>query len=100
MKNIFRFDVTLNDLMNLGRRAKDVKELEVVFTALHTFWYNLEDKKKQEERENRIRVGSVEVYLDDEYHLHIDFITRFNLQHAKPFLQLLDLIKNKDEDEV
>lgn len=83
--------------MNLGHRAKDVKKLDVVFDALHAYWYNLKDKKAQEERENRIRVGSVEVYLDDEYHLHIDFITRFHLENSKPFLKLLNHLGDKDE---
>jgi hypothetical protein len=97
MKNIFRFDVTLKDLMNLGQRAKDFTELNAVFAGLHAFWYNLDDKEAQKERENRIRVGSVKVYLDDEYHLHIDFITRFNLENSKPFLDLLNYLRDKDE---
>jgi len=96
MNQIFRFDVTLKELMNLGVRAKESKKLDLIFNLLQKFWYDLEDKHDQEERENRIRVGSVEVYLDEDSHLHIDFLTRFSFASNSKILQFLDLIKKID----
>lgn len=99
MKQLFRFDVTLGELMNLYGRAKEVSKLGAVFSLLKMFWYNLKDKQENKERWNRIRVGSINVYLDDEDHLHLDFITRFHLGNSQPFLNALDLIAESDWDQ-
>lgn len=96
MKTDFFIDVTLKDLMNLGKRAAEVKQLDFIFNLLQNYWYNLEDKKEQEERENRIRVGSIWVYLDDDGALHLDFVTRFGFKDKDKVGQFLSLLKKMD----
>ena len=95
-KDLFRFDVTLKDLLNLRSCALDIPRLAAVFTLLKTFWYKLSDKASEAERWNRIRVGSIEVFLDEDDHLHLDFITRFNWTNAKPYLEALDIISKSE----
>jgi hypothetical protein len=98
MKKLFTFDVTLKELMDLRSVAKEFHRLSAVFSLLKLFWYNLSDKKDQIRRWNRIRVGSVQVFLDDDNLLHLDFFTRFNLSAYKPFLDALDLISVSEDD--
>lgn len=102
MKKLFDFDVTLKDLMHLGERAKEVTRLGAVFSLLKIFWYNLKDRDKEAEakRWNRIRVGSIYVFLDDDNHLHIDFVTRFNLTAATAYIDALELISRIDPDKM
>lgn len=94
MNKLFRFDVRLKDLMNLGEQTKEVTKLDLIFTLLKGFWYNLKDKKAEEERWNNIRVGSIEVYLDEHKHLCFEFVTRFQFQNSPEILELLEKLKD------
>lgn len=99
-KDLFRFDVTLKDLLNLRERAKEFPRLAAVFFLLKTFWYKLSDQASEAERWNRVRVGSIEVFLDEDDHLHLDFITRFNWTNAKSYLEALDLIAKSGPEDI
>jgi hypothetical protein len=96
---LFSFDVTLKDLMNLGRRAKEVPKLGAIFSLLKIFWYKLDDKERAKERWGRIRVGSVDLFIDDEDHLHMDFVTRFHFGNARAYLEAFKLIAGLGYDE-
>lgn len=97
MDKLFSFDVTLKDLMNLGERAKDVKKLELVLGFLQMFWYNdsgneLEDEEQH--RWNNIRVGSIDVYLNKDKNLCMEFVTRFQFQSSPQILNWFEELKN------
>lgn len=100
MDRLFSFDVTLQDLMNLGARAKDVVKLEAIFLLLRKFWYDLGDELSEEEQErwNRIRVGSIDVYLDDDQHLCFEFATRFTFTNNPQILAFLNKLKDSDQE--
>lgn len=93
MNKLFTFDVSLKDLMNLGERAKEVENLDLIFRTLHHFWYNLKDKNQQKRREETTRVGSVDVFLDEDKNLHIDFVTRFSFASLPTMLEVLQKLK-------
>lgn len=96
MNKLFSFDVTLKDLMNLGERAKDVAKLEAVLIFLRMFWYDLKDDEMGEDehkRWNNIRVGSIDVYLDDDKHLCMEFSTRFQFQNHPQILNWFEGLK-------
>jgi hypothetical protein len=94
MNKLFGFDVRLKDLMNLGKYARQVPKLEVIFKFLESYWYTLEDKAAEEERWNNIRVGSVDVYLDKDQHLCMEFSTRFQFQNSPEVLKFLEKVKD------
>jgi hypothetical protein len=97
MNKLFSFDVRLKDLMNLGERAKEVKKLDLIFMLLKGSWYTLKnDPNAEQERWDRIRVGSVDVYLDEGKNLHLDFVTRFHFENSPEILALLDELKNSN----
>jgi hypothetical protein len=102
MKNLFRFDVTLQELLHLGDLAKNFSRLRVLFSLLDHWWYDLSDKKRSEERRKNIRIGSVNVFLDDDGGLHLDFITRFGFKDEPGAVELLENLSklNGDEDDV
>lgn len=91
---IFAFDVTLKDLMNLGDRAKEVWKLQAIMEFLKRFWYKPSgDAIRDSHRWNDIRVGSVDVFLDDDKNLHLDFVTRFSLGSYPEIVELLEKLK-------
>lgn len=97
MNKLFTFDVTLKDLMNLGERAEEVEKLKAIFTFLQMFWYDdtgneLEDE--EDDRWNNIRVGSVDVYLNEDKHLCLEFYTRFQFQSSPQIVSLLERLKD------
>ena len=98
MNKLFSFDVTLKDLLNLGERAQEVEKLKAVFAFLQMFWYNdkgneLEDE--EQDRWNNIRVGSMDVYLNEDKHLCMEFVTRFQFQSSPQIVQLLERLKDE-----
>lgn len=97
-EELFTFDVTLKDLVNLGQRAKDVPQLDAIFLLLEKYWYSLPDShpEEEEERWNRIRVGSIDVYLDDDKHLCMEFSTRFQFQNNPQVLAFLQKVKDNE----
>lgn len=97
MKEIFSFDVRLKDLMNLGEQAQTFGKLKALFAILKRSWYSLEDKAAEEERWNRIRIGSVEVFLDDSGALHMDFVTRYSFAQNSRAIELLALLPDDIE---
>ena len=97
MNRLFGFDVTLKDLMNLGERAKEVKKLEAILVFLRMFWYDLKGEELEEsesERWNNIRVGSIDVYLNEDKNLCMEFVTRFQFQSSPQILNWLEELKN------
>lgn len=98
MKEIINFDVRLKDLMNLGEHAKGFGKLKALFLLLKTFWYRLDDKKEQVEREDRIRIGSVYVFLDDDGVLHMDFVTRFNFENKDAYHKAFEILALMPDD--
>lgn len=94
MNKIFTFDVTLKDLMNLGERAREVSKLDLIFRFLNAFWY-VQDKKGEEERWNSTRVGSVDVFMDEDKNLHLDFATRFSLKSYPEIVKILERLKDR-----
>ena|SRR5258706_6342334 len=97
MDKLFSFDVTLKDLMNLGERAKEVKKLEATLALLQMFWYDLPNEaleEKEQERWNNIRVGSIDVFLDEHKHLCMEFVTRFQFQNSPQILNWLEGLKD------
>ena len=94
MEKLFRFDVRLKDLMNLGEMGEKSEKLGLIFEILRGFWYTLEDKVREQERWNRIRIGSVDVYLDEDKSLCMKFTTRFTFQNAPTVLHVLEAFKD------
>lgn len=98
MDNLFSFDVTLKDLMNLGERAKEVKKLEAILLFLQMFWYDLPNDALEEnelERWNNVRVGSINVFLDEHKHLCMEFVTRFQFQNNPQVISWLEGLKDE-----
>lgn len=93
-KKLFFCDITLKELKNLDEYAKNVPRLEVVFELFQHFWYNLDDKKRQAERENDTRMGSIWVYLDDDGVLHLDITPRFSFNEHPEILELLNKLQD------
>ena len=94
MNKLFRFDVTLKDLMNLGERAKNFPKLGMIFEFLKGFWYTLKDKEAEQERWANVRVGSIEVYLDEHKHLCMEFATRFQFRNSPEILEFFEKFKD------
>jgi hypothetical protein len=92
MKKLFSFDVTLRELMYLG--SKKTPQLGLIFEFLKQFWYVIEGRLDMERWDN-IRIGSVDVFLDQDGHLHLDFMTRFHLNGKPKTLEFLDALKDK-----
>jgi hypothetical protein len=98
-KMLFSFDVRLKDLLHLGDMAKTFSKLEALFKALDLWWYDLSNEDKSEQRRNNIRIGSVNVLLDDDGALHLDFCTRFSLKNEPLAVQYLEQIDELRGDE-
>lgn len=80
MKKIFDFDFTLSHLMDLS--LSPMKKVQTLFDYLTNFWYTDKDGQLDKERWENVRIGTCEVYLDEDEVLHLDFATRFNLKNA------------------
>lgn len=83
----------MKDLLNLEEYSKEFPKLDLIFRLLSRFWYTLEDKSHEEERWDKIRVGSMEVYLDQDKHLCMKFITRFSFENYPEILEFLEQVK-------
>jgi hypothetical protein len=94
MKQLFSFDVRLQDLMNLEKYSQKVDKLSLIFDLLKGFWYTLKDKTAEQERWNNIRIGSVDVYLDETNSLHLDFTTRFSFNSSPEMLKFFEYISD------
>lgn len=89
MKKLFDFDVTLKELENLGKKAKQIDKLADLLQFLQILWYGDDLEEEIVERENRIRIGTVYIFFDENDILHFDFRTRFHLkQYANQFLKI------------
>lgn len=91
MNKLFSFDVRLKDLESLrGNRSIEVQS---IMDFLKAFWFEGQGGSDPEYWD-KVRVGSVDVYLDDDNHLHLDFITRFHLGNYPDVLTLLNTLKD------
>lgn len=97
MKKLFTFDVTLKELMNLEECSKRIKKLAGLFFFLKGFWYELDENHEavENKRWNNIRVGSVDVYLDEEKNLCLKFVTRFSFEQTPEPIKVLEHILEK-----
>ena len=73
MYEIASIDVTADQLRGLCRN----EHLKKIIEPLADQW-TIGDK----EREKNIRIGTVDVFIDDEGNLHLDFQTRFSVTRA------------------
>lgn len=90
MKKIFNFDVPLKALE--GFKENKSNKVKFILDFLKSFWFD-HNGGSSLEYWDRVRVGSVEVYLDDENHLHLDFITRFSLGNYPELIEVLEKLK-------
>ena len=108
MNKLFSFDVTLKDLMNLGERAKEFPKLQIIFEFLEHYWYDLKDIKsepktifeQEKQRWNYVRVGSIDVYLDDQNQLCFEFKTRFQFSGNPTILEFFEKIKSLEYPDI
>lgn len=63
-------DVTYNELKDLGNHPS----LKNLFQDLYRYWVN-----PHPERADNVRIGTVDVYLNEDGNLKIEFTTRFSL---------------------
>lgn len=66
-----------------------LKKLDQLFSHLTNRWYIKNDGEIDKERWAHTRIGTCNVYLDDEGMLHLDFMTKFSLKDAPPLPQEL-----------
>ena len=92
MKKLFSFDVCLKHLE--GLRGNKSSKVKMVMDILKYFWFEGQGGSDPEYWD-RVRVGAVDVYLDDENHLHLDFVTRFHLENEPELLRLLQKLKDR-----
>lgn len=59
-----------------------MKKVQTLFDYLTNFWYTDKNGDLDKDRWENIRIGTCDVYLDDEDVLHLDFSTRFSLKNA------------------
>jgi hypothetical protein len=93
MKKIFSFDVTLNDLESL--KNNEFIKVEVLMEFLHTFWFKGAGDSDPDYL-SKVRIGTMDVFLDDNNNLHLDFVTRFSLTNYPRALDLMDLLTKDD----
>jgi hypothetical protein len=91
VEKLFSFDVTLEMLESL--RINKFDKVEFVLDFLKKFWME-RSGGNDPEYWNRVRVGSVDVYLDDGNQLHLDFVTRFHLDNYPEIIELLKKVKD------
>lgn len=68
---INRVDVTAEELRDFTKHPV----LKEIVEALSLGW-TMGDKH----RDKNVRIGSVDIYTDDDGHLHLDFVTRFTCE--------------------
>jgi len=90
MQKLFSFDVTLKELESL--RGNKADKVQLIMDFLKSFWMK-GNGGNDPEYWDRVRVGSVDVYLDEQDHLHLDFVTRFHLGNYPQILEALSALK-------
>jgi hypothetical protein len=93
MKKLFDFDVTLKDLDSLSQHPFD--KVQVIMTFLKTFWFERSGGSNPEYWD-RVRVGTIQVFLDDDNHLHLDFHTRFSLTNYPKITEILEELRGPE----
>lgn len=91
MKKLFSFDVTLEELSNL--LSHKYAKAQLVLEFLKNFWY-VDQGGSDKSYLNKVRVGSIDVFIDNDGHLHLDFITRFSLKNYPKCLKWLEDLKH------
>lgn len=91
MKKLFSFDVRLNDLESLNNAG--FKKTATLLEFLKAFWFRGAGGSDPDYLD-KVRVGTVGVFLDDEEHLHLDFVTRFSLRNYPEILKELEALKD------
>jgi hypothetical protein len=94
MRKLFSFDVRLKDLESL--RGNNSIKVRMIMDFLETFWFEGQGGLDPEYWD-RVRIGSVDVYLDDQNHLHLDFVTRFHLGNYPEIIKVLKLFNDENE---
>lgn len=74
-------DVTYNQLVSL--KEANSKSIETLLHLLREFWCN------NPERQDEVRIGTINVYLDKDDALHLDFSTRFSFENCPKIKDLL-----------
>ena len=85
-RNIASIDVTTEELKSFSKN----EFLRDIIEPLEEAWVG-----DNSERESNVHIGSVYVYLDQEDHLHIDFVTRFHFANDPGLKKTLQKIKQK-----
>ena len=73
---IATIDITAEQLRDLSKN----EHLKPIIDELADGW-----TMGMEDREKNMRIGSVDVFIDDESHLHLDFTTRFTVKRDAMF---------------
>lgn len=86
-------DVTWKELSELGKQKGVIGS---ALSFLHSFWVG-----EHAERETNVRVGAVDVEIDKDGFLHLDFVTRFRLneEEREMFLEQLEQGRRQDAKE-
>lgn len=92
MEKLFSFDVTLEMLDSLRGNQSD--KVKFIMDFIKLFWFEKQGVSDPEYW-NRVRVGSVDVYLDDGAQLHLDFVTRFHLENYPEIMAILKGLKDE-----
>lgn len=95
MKKIFSCDVSIKELMSLYT-SKSSKLKDVLY-FLEEYLIGSDEDPSKSDRDKSIgtNVGSINVFLDDDGKLHLDFVTKFDLV-SKDNIRFLE--SKKDED--
>lgn len=88
---LFSFDVTLEMLD--GLRDNKFEKVQFIMDFLKEFWF-VRMGGSDPEYWNKVRVGSVDVYLDDSNQIHLDFTTRFHLNNSPEIVEILKQVKD------
>lgn len=75
-----QIDVTYENLQSL----KDVQALQPALEFLKDFWCG-----SNKERESNVRLGTIDVFIDEQGNLHLDFISRFSLEKYPELIEHL-----------
>lgn len=92
MKKLFEFDVTLKDLDSLSQHSFD--KVQIIMIFLNTFWFEHLGGSSPEYWD-RVKIGTMQVFLDDDNHLHLDFATRFSLTNYPKIIEILEELKDE-----
>lgn len=92
MKKLFYFDVTLKELESL--RGNKSEKVQTILDFLKVFWFE-GSGGSDPEYWDRVRVGTVNVYLDDSDQVHLDFVTRFHLGNYPKIKEMLSKLSEE-----